>query len=255
MPRSRRARQVFLVANRAQSRRDRLWTRVLIKFYRRQVGVAAAHWLASGEEGLSRLSPRFQSELSVIMERLYLQSARSSRDIVYEHLQQQTRKTAADIFETDVVAWIHMVVARKVVTLATNFIGDIQDVVLEAFAEGLGQEATAREIRRRVGRDYAQWKAARIARTENASAMNHGSMVAAESTGLDMVKEWAAASDARTRLSHQEADGQLREMDEPFQVGSAQLMYPGDAGGPPKEIINCRCVVLYRPRIAGEVVQ
>jgi len=31
-------------------------------------------------------------------------------------------------------------------------------------------------------------------------------------------------------------------MNEPFLVGGASLMYPGDPNGPASEIINCRCV-------------
>jgi hypothetical protein len=32
-------------------------------------------------------------------------------------------------------------------------------------------------------------------------------------------------------------------MDEPFTVGGASLMYPGDPAGPAEEVINCRCCV------------
>ncbi len=54
-----------------------------------------------------------------------------------------------------------------------------------------------------------------------------------------------AAEDARTRPDHVAADGQRAGMDDPFTVGGAKLSRPGDPEGPPKQIINCRCIVTY----------
>lgn len=50
--------------------------------------------------------------------------------------------------------------------------------------------------------------------------------------------------DDRTRLTHLAADGQVRARGEPFLVGNALLMEPGDPGGPPEEVANCRCVLV-----------
>jgi uncharacterized protein with gpF-like domain len=43
---------------------------------------------------------------------------------------------------------------------------------------------------------------------------------------------------------HLAADGQVQDIDEPFDVGGEQLMYPGDPAGSPGNTINCRCTVL-----------
>ena len=82
-----------------------------------------------------------------------------------------------------------------------------------------------------------------------------GADEAARSTGLEMIKEWASAEDSRTRPSHAEADGDEVPLDEPFVVGDARLMVPGDPSGPAKEIINCRCAILHHPVIGGEVIR
>ena len=87
-----------------------------------------------------------------------------------------------------------------------------------------------------------------IARTETHVATQTGSSVAAKNSGLLLVKEWGATEDERTRLTHKFADHQTTEMDEPFIVGGFFMMYPGDPVGPPKEVINCRCVALYWPK-------
>ncbi len=51
--------------------------------------------------------------------------------------------------------------------------------------------------------------------------------------------------DSKTREDHAEADGQEVGMDEPFDVGGEQLMYPGDPAGSAGNVINCRCTVIY----------
>ena len=54
-------------------------------------------------------------------------------------------------------------------------------------------------------------------------------------------KQWLSTMDDKTRASHAEANGQIVGIDEPFQVGDAELMHPLDPSGPPEEICNCRC--------------
>jgi len=56
-------------------------------------------------------------------------------------------------------------------------------------------------------------------------------------------KKWSAILDERTRLWHAEADGQVRDFDEPYIVNGELLMHPSDdsLGASPNNIINCRC--------------
>ena len=65
-------------------------------------------------------------------------------------------------------------------------------------------------------------------------------------------KVWLATDDSRTRETHDLADGQRTLMSEPFRVGGAALMFPGDPRGPAQEVINCRCSLL--PLILGETI-
>jgi uncharacterized protein with gpF-like domain len=72
-------------------------------------------------------------------------------------------------------------------------------------------------------------------------------MEAVRTLGGDVVAgaEWIAARDSRTRPSHVSADGQVVQVGQPFQVGGAQLFYPGDPTGPADETIRCRCAVAF----------
>lgn len=107
-----------------------------------------------------------------------------------------------------------------------------------------------------ITRNIASWaripknNAARIARTEAHRIQTKASMNACEkakSKGANVVKQWDASLDAKTRDSHARIDGEIRELDERFSNG---LLYPGDPSGRPEEVINCRCALLQRARWA-----
>lgn len=93
-------------------------------------------------------------------------------------------------------------------------------------------------------------RAMRIARTEG-----HGVQVQAavdvqheaKEKGADIVKQWDAALDGRTRESHRRVDGEIRELDEKF---SNNMMYPSDPAGGAAEVVNCRCALLQRAKWA-----
>jgi hypothetical protein len=116
--------------------------------------------------------------------------------------------------------------------------------VARGFDAGLGQEGVARLIRQAVP-EIARARSGVIARTESHSAANYGAQGAAVETGLELKREWVSAFDERTRVSHQEANGQIVEMYEPFNVGGESLEFPGDLNASPENVVNCRCSVAF----------
>lgn len=84
-----------------------------------------------------------------------------------------------------------------------------------------------------------------IARTETTRAANAGAFHHFREWDV-AAKRWHATLDGRQRPSHETANGQVRPLDEPFDVGQSQLMYPGDSslGADISEIADCRCGVL-----------
>ena len=89
--------------------------------------------------------------------------------------------------------------------------------------------------------------AVRAARTGITAAQNAGRMdsyVAAEKMGIQIKRRWVCTKDARTRLDHGLADGQIVVgTKKPFIVGGYKMMFPGDKSlnAPGYEIYNCRC--------------
>jgi hypothetical protein len=71
----------------------------------------------------------------------------------------------------------------------------------------------------------------------------------AKAKGADVVKQWDSTLDGDTRPTHRKLDGQIREIDKPFEMDGKKAMYPGDFGDPAEDC-NCRCVSLTRARWA-----
>lgn len=52
----------------------------------------------------------------------------------------------------------------------------------------------------------------------------------AKEKGVDVVKQWDATLDARTRPHYAMLDGQIRKLEEPFEVAGRKAMYPSGFG-------------------------
>jgi len=88
--------------------------------------------------------------------------------------------------------------------------------------------------------------AMRNARTMMTAAENMGRAEAADdlkAQGIPMEEVWSATYDNRTRETHLELDGTVRDENGLFGVGILHkpLRFPADPDGDPEEIYNCRC--------------
>lgn len=143
------------------------------------------------------------------------------------------------------------VVTRIVLDTAANRLQDIGDDVWEtarsALSLGVSEGESIADIRNRIREsvDVGVPRATSIARTEVIGAANKSSLELMKATGLVAQKRWIATFDDRVRLSHIDAHGQVVGLDEPFDVGGTSLEHPGDFGGEPEEVINCRCAMGY----------
>lgn len=102
------------------------------------------------------------------------------------------------------------------------------------------------------GMDNPAYYAQRIARTEGHRIQQEAAYTAqqeAKKAGADVVKQWDATLDDRTREDHRTLDGTLAEVDEEFTVSGHKALYPGGFGVP-SEDIHCRCAILQRARWA-----
>lgn len=146
--------------------------------------------------------------------------------------------------------------SENLYTALGHDIKDLQKKISGEISRGLSSGQMYSEITRNI----ASWariprnNAIRIARTEAHRIQSKASLNAcnkAKSKGADVVKQWDASLDRKTRKSHRRLDGQIRKLDEPFEINGHKAMHPSGFGRP-EEDINCRCAILQRARWALE---
>ncbi|MGN0905683.1 MAG: phage minor head protein [Bullifex sp.] len=120
----------------------------------------------------------------------------------------------------------------------------IKQEITRGISSAMSYGDIARNIDNRM--NSGLYNSYRIARTEGHRINQEASfdaMSKAKDAGADIVKQWDSTLDGRTRPHHRELNGQVRELDEPFEVAGLKAMHPA-AFGRASEDINCRCVVL-----------
>lgn len=126
----------------------------------------------------------------------------------------------------------------------------IRHEITRGLASGLSYSDIARNISAVSKAPFSNAK--RIVRTEGHRIQQASTMDAqnrAKAKGANVVKQWDSTLDGNTRPTHRMLDGQIREIDEPFQAHGQKAMYPGDFGDPAEDC-NCRCVSCTRARWA-----
>ena len=126
--------------------------------------------------------------------------------------------------------------------------------IAHEISRGISNNATYGEIARNIENlsNIPKNNAARIARTEAHRIQCQATADAqfrAKAKGADVVKQWDSTLDGNTRPVHRALDGQIRELEEPFEAGGYKVMQPGGFGDPSQDC-NCRCALLQRARWA-----
>ena len=119
----------------------------------------------------------------------------------------------------------------------------LKEIVIQVVQEGKTVIDLRDEIRG-MFKDMTAGRAMTIARTETVGAYNFGTVEAWRQSGVVQTKTWLSARDDRVRDSHKELDGETVPLDQIFSNG---LEFPGQTGGAPGEVINCRCNLLSKP--------
>lgn len=133
-----------------------------------------------------------------------------------------------------------------------SYVAELKKRIRSEVSRGVATSLPYKDIARNLNMqtNIGLNRAMRIARTEGHHVQvssSYETSQRAKENGADVLKQWSAALDGRTRESHARVDGEIRELDEPFSNG---MMYPSDPAGGASEVVNCRCALLQRAKWA-----
>lgn len=235
-----------------QRRRIVILEKIYMPKFAREIdraGVQASDDYQSGgmdrvEVGMQDHSANLQKLLSELYDDAAQSAERYSREKYGKRLPGRVEKKDAMQQAIDLLAqyWLSESFTMSKF-IAETTLDTVRKTTVQAVSEGLGELAISARIRE-VQDGLSAGRARTIARTETHQAIMKSQNDIIESMDLpEYVREWNSGSDGRVRKAHRDANGQIRRVGNPFDVGGDKLEYPGARGGKPENVINCRCVV------------
>jgi len=125
----------------------------------------------------------------------------------------------------------------------------IRRIIALGIEAGQSPEVIAGQIRKQF--DVIKGaRAATIARTEMAAALNHGALETAKETRTrtqeEITKTWITIRDGKCREAHCNTHGQVQPVDQNFEVNGFSMSRPHDPGAPAEMTVNCRCTLAFK---------
>lgn len=144
----------------------------------------------------------------------------------------------------------------KAAEKVTEIVGTTKDLAKKVIKkslllanEGKSIDQIASNMRKSLkesGGPISSGRAHMIARTEVIGAANNATHEAANSLGLDLEHKWIVGG-KNVRSTHYAAQAEgWKPMSEGWQMSGVTMMHPHDPVGPAKEVINCKCVEIFR---------
>lgn len=129
---------------------------------------------------------------------------------------------------------------------------EVHAQVVKEILEGVSRHETTAQIAQRIdsilnftGSENWLNRARVIAQTEltrhfSGSMLAHG-LLREHDGERGLQKQWVTRMDGKERDEHAAANEQTVPLSQPFRVGGESLLFPGQPGGRPDNVINCRC--------------
>lgn len=183
----------------------------------------AADQLGDAQERFAKLGSQFNGEL------ISAQGRKPGLLTIPPELVENAATRSADLIRS---------LSQRQVAIAS-------DIMNVGVISGRHPLEVASEMAEKFGKSISQMET--IARTEMLgmhSQVQYAQLLDMAETSPGLRKEWLTVIDGRQRETHEEVNGTVLPIDEPFQVGDSELQYPRDPAGEIKEVANCRCVLL-----------
>lgn len=135
--------------------------------------------------------------------------------------------------------------------------GNTRQQILEVIDLGISENKTLEQIAQDLinkAKIVNPQRAIRIARTESVTAANRTQLLAYEASPYEYEKAWIRIADDKTREPHLAMDpNNYIDLFDVFTVfnrrGIAdQMIAPGDTEATAENVINCRCILKFKPK-------
>jgi len=245
---------------RQQQRLQELILDRMVAKYQRRIGKEIARAMRQAARNLEKgaflpvdsVRPEHEKRMSRILLQLWSESGQAIQDTLIDTAKHNRLIMELKLVEVEgtptadaiMVDFLRQYGGLKITQITGTTLDDINSVVSQGITDGLSELEIGRLVYL-VAPTKGASRAQTIARTESHQAANVTAQGTANAAGLTMRRQWVSASGERTRKDHREANGQTVDMHEPFKVGGENLMYPGDPAGSAKNVINCRCAVVF----------
>jgi len=195
-------------------------------------GIPAAHYVTTQGEPIMLRHYRT----------VYVDVFRASVDQI-----EKAATTGQSAFMREQLSYLEREAATRIHGIAQSTADEIRDIVVAGVRDGKSHDQIGRELYAAIP-DLTRKRAATIARTETHSAATSAIYETMKFKRVPIkTKTWWTARDKDVRASHQAVHGAVVPFDQPFTVGGAYMMFPGDPsmGAGAEEIVNCRCSALF----------
>lgn len=184
----------------------------------------------------------FESGLTLALRREEDAALQTAGEQLFEELKDQGVDNLPDAFKLAPPEAVAFLDRRE--NLIKEASQEIFDEIEGELQQGIEDGDSLTDLARRVKAKFADITKARatmIASTETSAAYGFSRHAGMKQAGIKR-KMWWTSHLPNVRPWHREADAQVRDLDEPFNVMGENLMYPGAEGGSPENVINCHCV-------------
>jgi hypothetical protein len=153
--------------------------------------------------------------------------------------------------------WLQQNAGQNITSVQSTLIQTILDTISQGYEQNLSTSDIARLLERQ---GFYRYQSLRIARTETTTITNASTIMAGNSSTLELDKVWISAQDGRTRrepFNHLAMNGVKVPYEEDFNVSGEMLSFPGDqTNGEVRtsagNVIQCRCKVALVPRLGED---
>jgi uncharacterized protein with gpF-like domain len=173
---------------------------------------------------------------------LYIQSGRLGNEFFNNiHYTKPEDGKLFAIIKEDYLKWLRTYGGDRIVMVNKTTKLMSRNIIEEGLLDGDSITTIADNLYTKIGQ-YSKERSVRIAVTEVHNSFSTANFFSGKAGGFKY-KQWITSKDNAVRESHADLDGKIVGIDEDFKIG---LAYPGDPRAAAKEIIRCRCIIIFR---------